>query len=97
MVAALDVRLTFGDLVGRDPRRRKHLGQICSGQLLDRARVGDLMYAAADDFLGRLEKYCHKGGMPFRLSPRAAGVENQAHSTPLPHPPKVSYLQEKGA
>jgi hypothetical protein len=34
-------------------------------------------------------------GMPFRLSPRTAGVENQAHSTPLPHPPKCPICRRK--
>jgi hypothetical protein len=49
VVAALDVRPALGDLVGRDPRRGEHLRQVGAGELLDRARVGDLVHAAAHE------------------------------------------------
>ena len=49
MLALLDVRLALGDLVGRDPRRREQLHQVGAGEVLDRAGVGDLVHAAADE------------------------------------------------
>ena len=48
VLAALDVRLALGDLVGRDPRRGEELHELRAGQVLQRAGVGDLMHAAAD-------------------------------------------------
>ena len=49
MLAALDVRLALGDQIGRDPRRREQLHQVSAGQLLQRARVRDLVHAAPDE------------------------------------------------
>ena len=49
MVAALDVRLALRDLVGRDPRGREHLRQVGTGQVLERARVCDLVHAPAHE------------------------------------------------
>ena len=48
MLAPLDVRLALGDLVGRDPGRGEQLHQVGAGQVLQRAGVGDLVDAAAD-------------------------------------------------
>ena len=53
MLALLDVRLALGDLVRRDPRRREQLGHVRAGQVLQRARVGDLVDAAADEQVAR--------------------------------------------
>ena len=53
MLAGLDVRLALGDLRRRDARRREQLGHVRAGQLLERARVGDLMDAAADEQVAR--------------------------------------------
>ena len=49
MLAALDVRLALGDLVGRDPRRREELHEVGAGEVLERPGVGDLVDAAADE------------------------------------------------
>ena len=47
MLTALDVRLAFGDLVGRDPRGGEQLHQISAGQVLKRLGVRDLVHTAA--------------------------------------------------
>ena len=49
VVATLDVRLAFRDLLRRDPRCRKELHQVGAGQALERPRIGDLVDAAADE------------------------------------------------
>ncbi len=49
VLAALDVRLALRDLVGRDPRRGEQLRQVGAGEVLERACVGDLMHATADE------------------------------------------------
>src|SRR5215204_7270447 len=49
MVAALDVRPALRDLVRRDPRRREHLREIGSRQVLDRTRIRDLVDPATDE------------------------------------------------
>jgi hypothetical protein len=49
VLAALDVRLGLGDLVGRDPRGGEQLHQVGAGEVLHRAGVGDLVDAAADE------------------------------------------------
>jgi hypothetical protein len=53
MLAALDVRLALGDLVGRDPRRGEQLHHVRASQVLKRAGVGDLVHAAADQQVAR--------------------------------------------
>src|SRR4051812_30698182 len=41
MLTALEVRLTFGDLVGGDPRGGEQLRQVGACEVLDGARVSD--------------------------------------------------------
>ncbi len=48
VLAGFDVRLALGDLRRRDARRREQLGHVRAGQLLERAGVGDLMDATAN-------------------------------------------------
>ena len=45
--ALLEVRATLGNLLGRDPRRREPLRQVDPGEQLERARIRDLVHAAA--------------------------------------------------
>ena len=53
VLAALDVRLALGDLVGRDPRRREQLRQVGAREVLERPRVRDLVDAAAHEQVAR--------------------------------------------
>jgi O-6-methylguanine DNA methyltransferase len=53
MIASLDVRLTFGNAVGRDPRRGEQLHQIGAREILERSGVGDLVDARTDEQVAR--------------------------------------------
>jgi hypothetical protein len=55
VVAALDVRPALGNLIGRNARCGKHLPEVGSCQVLDRAGVGDLVDTAPH------ERVTHKG------------------------------------